>query len=243
MPDDISGKRSRKATANRILTVLKAILNKAFYDELIDDNIIWRRVKPFENVEQAKIRFLTEMECKRLINAARPDFRDLIKAALFTGARCSELTQLEVSNINIDTASIYISPSKNNKGRYIPLSPEGLDFFKIAILSKHTNNRVFSKQDGNLWGENHHTRLMKEACCHANITPAIGFHELRHTYASLLAQAGADLLTISKLLGHADTRITSRHYAHLCDKTLANAVTKLLPSFGHEKEGKIRNIA
>ena len=39
-----------------------------------------------------------------------------------------------------------------------------------------------------------------------------------------------DLLTIAKLLGHADTRITSKHYAHLADKTLAAAVTKL-PSF------------
>lgn len=55
---------------------------------------------------------------------------------------------------------------------------------------------------------------------HAIITPAIGFHELLHTYASLLAQAGADLLIISKLLGHADTRIISRHYAHLCDKNI-----------------------
>ena len=47
---------------------------------------------------------------------------------------------------------------------------------------------------------------------------------------SRLPQAGVDLLTISKLLGHADTRITSKHYAHLADKTLAVAVTKL-PSF------------
>jgi hypothetical protein len=70
-------------TANRILTVLKAILNKAFHDELVDDNVAWRRVKPFENVEQAKIRFLTEVECKRLINAARPDFRELLKSALY----------------------------------------------------------------------------------------------------------------------------------------------------------------
>jgi integrase len=62
------------------------------------------------------------------------------------------------------------------------------------------------------------------------VRPAIAFHELRHTYASHLAQAGVDLLTISKLLGHADTRITSRHYAHLADRTLAQAVTKL-PSF------------
>jgi site-specific recombinase XerD len=85
--------------------------------------------------------------------------------------------------------------------------------------------------------------LLKEACHHAKIVPAIGFHELRHTYASLLAQASADLLTISKLLGHADTRITSCHYAHLCDKTLANTVNRLLPSFDHEKERKVQNIA
>lgn len=243
IPEDAAGKRSRKATANRILTVLKAILNKAFHDELVDDNVTWRRVKPFENVEQAKIRFLTEAECKRLINAARPDFRELLKAALFTGARCSELTQLEVASVNIDTATIYIKPSKNDKGRYIPLSSEGLDFFKTLIMSKNGNDFVFIKQDGGHWGENHHARLLKEACLHAKIIPAIGFHELRHTYASLLAQAGADLLTISKLLGHADTRVTSRHYAHLCDKTLANTVNRLLPGFGHEKERKVQNIA
>ncbi|HEY6352956.1 MAG TPA: tyrosine-type recombinase/integrase, partial [Burkholderiaceae bacterium] len=58
------------------------------------------------------------------------------------------------------------------------------------------------------------------------------FHELRHSYASALAQAGADLLTISKLLGHADRRVTARHYAHLCDRTPANAVNNLLPIFG-----------
>lgn len=72
--------------------------------------------------------------------------------------------------------------------------------------------------------------------------PAVGFHERRHTYASLLAQAGADLLTISKLLGHADTRVTSQHYAHLCDRTLANAVNALLPSFGHQPEDKVVDI-
>ena len=83
---------------------------------------------------------------------------------------------------------------------------------------------------------------MKAACEQAKIVPPIGFHELRHTYASLLAQAGADLLTISKLLGHADTRITSRHYAHLCDKTLTNAVKTLLPEFGITQISKIASI-
>ena len=50
-----------------------------------------------------------------------------------------------------------------------------------------------------------------------------------------------DLLTISKLLGHADMRITSRHYAHLCDQTLRKAVNKL-PGFGHQPETKVTAI-
>lgn len=64
---------------------------------------------------------------------------------------------------------------------------------------------------------------------------------LKATYASTLAQMGADLLTLSKLLGHADARITSRHYAHLCDSTLKAAVAKL-PSFGHQPETKVQTI-
>ena len=80
-------------------------------------------------------------------------------------------------------------------------------------------------------GKNHQQRPMADAECGQDRATAT-VHESRHTDASTLAQAGADLLTISKLLGHADTRITSRHYAHLCDRTLANAVNSLLPEFG-----------
>ncbi|HEX8010487.1 MAG TPA: tyrosine-type recombinase/integrase [Casimicrobiaceae bacterium] len=64
----------------------------------------------------------------------------------------------------------------------------------------------------------------------------------RHNYASTLAQAGADLLTISKPLGHADTRITARHYAHLCDRTLAKAVNALLSDFGAVETSNVAAI-
>jgi len=69
--------------------------------------------------------------------------------------------------------------------------------------------------------------------------PAVAFHELRHPYASHLAQAGVDLLRISELLGRADTRITSKHYTHLTDRTLAAAVTRL-PSFS--SKGQRENL-
>lgn len=225
-------KRSRKSTANRILTVLKAILNKAFQDEMIDDDLPWRRVKPFEKVDEPKVRFLTESEATRLINACDPHLRQLVQAALYSGARYNELTSLKTADVQLEgQPRIYIQPSKSGIGRHVPLNATGAAFFKNALIGKLGSAHVFTKKDNMHWGKNHHVRLLKKACQHAKIEPAVSFHELRHTYASLLAQAGADLLTISKLLGHADTRVTSRHYAHLCDKTLSDVVNLLLPSF------------
>jgi integrase len=235
-------KRARKSTANRILTVLKAILNKAFQDGMVSDDTAWRRVKPFENADEPVTRFLTEAESTRLVNACQPDFRPLVKAALFTGCRYGELTRLLTKSVNLDTNMIYITPeAKSGKGRYVPLSADGLDFFRTNTLGKVGSDHVFTRSDGAPWGKNHNVRLLKAACKQGKIEPEIGFHELRHTYASMLAQKGVDLLTISKLLGHADTRITSRHYAHLCDNTLKVAVAKL-PGFGHQTQEKVREL-
>ncbi|MCU0809445.1 MAG: site-specific integrase [Thiobacillaceae bacterium] len=237
-----NAKRARKSTANRILTVLKAVLNRAFRDGLVSDDTPWRRVKPFENADEPVVRFLTTVESIRLVNACREDFRPLVKAALFTGCRYGELARLLVKDVNLDANMIYLTAeAKNGKGRHVPLSAEGYDFFKNAIAGKVGKDHVFTRSDGDPWGKNHHVRLLKAACEQAKIEPEIRFHELRHTYASTLAQLGVDLLTISKLLGHADTRITSRHYAHLCDSTLKNAVAKL-PSFGHQPEDKVKSI-
>ncbi len=214
-------KRSRKSTANRILTVLKAILNKAFEDGLAPDDKEWRKVKPFKQVDEPIVRFLTVAESTRLINSCRKDFRLLVQAALLTGCRYGELTRILANHVNLETGLVYITAeAKSTKGRHVPLSEEGLVFFEEQAIGKSDQENVFTRKDGNPWKKNHQSRLMIAACDQAKIDPPIGFHELRHTYASLLAQAGADLLTISKLLGHADTRITSRHYAHLCDKPL-----------------------
>jgi len=241
-PQTEEQKRARRSSANRVLTILKAILNKALEDELTNDSTAWKNVRPFKNVDAPRVRFLTEAESTRLINASGPDFRALVRAALFTGARYGEVTALTANDVNTDTASVFIRPSKGGKARHVPLSPAGLDFFKTATAGKTGDALVFTKANGEAWGKNHHVRALEAACEKAKIVPGIGFHELRHTYGSLLAQAGADLLTISKLLGHADTRMTSRHYAHLSDRTLANAVNALLPSFGHKPEGKVRAI-
>lgn len=234
-------KRARKATANRILSVLKAILNKAFQDGLTADDSEWRKVLPFEKADEARIRFLNDAEGVRLVNACPADLRALVRAALLTGARYGELVGLRARDVSVRGAQVYIAPAKSGRSRYVPLNPEGVQLFRDVATGKTGDDLIFVRNDGTAWGKNHHVRPLAEACKTAKVRPAIAFHELRHTYASHLAQAAVDLLTISKLLGHADTRITSKHYAHLADKTLAAAVVKL-PSFEATKAAMVSEI-
>jgi integrase len=229
-PKTADEKRARRATANRVVNVLKALLNRAFHDGLVADDTAWRKVKPFAKASEARIRFLTDGEAVRLVNASPADLRALVRAALLTGARLGELVEMRVHDVNLRQGQVYVAQSKSGRPRHIPLNDEGMALFRGLVTGKTGDELLFVRADGKPWGKNHHVRPLIEACRKAKIQPAVAFHELRHTYASHLAQAGVDLLTISKLLGHADTRITSKHYAHLADKTLALAVTRL-PSF------------
>ena len=240
-PRTADEKRARRASANRVYTVLRAILNKAFRDGLVADDTAWRKVKPFAKVDEARIRFLTDVECVRLVNACPAELRALVRAALLTGARWGELVALRASDVNLAAPSIYIGESKSGRPRHVPLNPEGRKLFAEQVTGKVGDALVFVRPDGAPWGHNHHVRTLTEACRVAKVRPAVTFHQLRHTYASHLAQAGVPLLTISKLLGHADTRITARHYAHLADKTLAAAVTHL-PSFEPDRSAVVTGI-
>jgi site-specific recombinase XerD len=149
---------------------------------------------------------------------------------------------MRAADVNVTDSRVYIAESKSGKARHVPLNTEGVALFAEHSAGKNGTAVVFTKADGTSWGKNHYVRALAAACENAEIRPAISFHELRHTYASHLAQAGVDLLAISKLLGHADTRITARHYAHLADKTLSDAVTRL-PSFAPTQRSKVRATA
>jgi integrase len=71
-----------------------------------------------------------------------------------------------------------------------------------------------------------------EACKRAKIAPAVSFHVLRHTHGSLLAMEGVPLAVIAKQLGHADARMTERHYAHLAPSYVADTIRANFPKLG-----------
>lgn len=228
--------RARQATANRILTILKAALNQAWREGRVPSDDAWRRVKPFRAVDAPKVRFLTEAECTRLLNACSGDFRQLVTAALLTGCRYGELTVLMISDFDPDAGSVFIRESKSGKPRHVPLTAEGIQFFRRVCVGQTGRETLFLRDDGNPWGESHQKRRLHQACAVAGIEPAVSFHVLRHTYASSLARRGVPLQVIAAVLGHADTRITEKHYAHLMPSFVADTIRANLPSFGVEAD-------
>ena len=126
--------RKRKATANRLLTVLRAALNFGWRNGIVANSDAWRRVKPFRDVDAPRVRHLSAKECKRLINAAPADLRQLIRAALLTGCRYGELSRLRVADYNEDAGTVTIAQTKAGKTRYVPLTDEGREFFEQATL-------------------------------------------------------------------------------------------------------------
>ena len=78
MPTTPDAVRSRKATSNRLLTVLKAALNHAFAEGKVASDHAWRQVKPHREVDAPVVRYLTPAECVRLVNASDGAFRTLV---------------------------------------------------------------------------------------------------------------------------------------------------------------------
>jgi integrase len=196
----------------------------------VDDDKVWRRFKPFREVNAAKERFLSLDECQRLINAADREtgFRDLVRAALYTGMRYGELCRLTVGDFA--DGKLAVRKSKSGKPRYVRLGKEGTNFFSRLVTGRSPKEPMFMHYRlGRAWKKSDQNRPMREAVSGALLEP-LSFHALRHTYASLAIMNGASLLIVSRNLGHTDTRMVEKHYGHLAasyeDEMIRNAETK-----------------
>jgi integrase len=233
------GVRKRRATANRILTVLKAALNHAWKAGHVASDDAWRRVKPFKAVDTARVRYLSEAECVRLVNACEPAFRNLVRGALLTGCRYSELTGMHVADFNADAGVVTVRESKAGKPRHVVLTDEGQHLFATLMAGKLGTDPVFVRADGGLWRRSHQLRRMEEVSERAKIKPAISFHVLRHSYGSTLAMKGVPMGVIAEQLGHADTRMTEKHYAHLAPSYVADTIRAHFPTLGIAGESNV----
>jgi integrase len=229
---DADAVRARRATANRTLTVLKAALNHSFHESRVASDDAWRKVKPFPEADAPVVHFLSDDECRRIVNASDGAFRAIVKGALVTGCRYGELTRMRASDFNAEAGTITVRESKSGKPRHVALTDEGRALFAELTVGRTGRDLVFVRDDGNAWGPSHQQRPLDAASARVKIEPAATFHILRHTYASALAMRGVPMGVIAAQLGHSDTRMTERHYAHLSPNYVADTVRNALPALG-----------
>jgi integrase len=241
--DDPEAVRRRRATANRILTVLKAALNHAHAEGKVATTDAWAGVKPYREVDAPKVRYLTDDEARRLVNAAPDDLRRMVTAALLTGCRYGELAAMKAADFHRDGGTVTISRSKSGKARNVALTAEGAAFFDNATAGLRSGDVIFRRANGAMWKHADQFRPMREACAAARIEPTVGFHILRHSYGSRLAMRGVPMGVIAAQLGHADTRMTERHYAHLAPSYVADTVRATFGDMGLAPVSNVTTMA
>ena len=225
-------KRARRATCNRTVSVLKAALNRAFKAGRVHDDLSWRRLEPFPKVGARRQGFLSIEQSQRLLNSAdaASGFRDLCTGALLTGARYSELCRMVVGDYQRGRLAVHVS--KSGRARDIRLSQEGRDFFAALTAGRPADEPLFRRADQGPWQKSQAARWLAAACKAARVTPAISFHSLRHSHASLAIMNGTPLMVVAENLGHRDSRMCERHYAHLTQSYSDQAIEAGAPVFG-----------
>ncbi|GAN34857.1 MAG: site-specific integrase [Candidatus Brocadia sp. AMX2] len=213
---------AKPATVNRELAMLSKAFNLAVKEwEWIKDNPVSK--VPKEKEGNDRDRWLADDEKKRLLNVSPPWLRNIIIFDLHTGLRQGELLSLQWNRVNLLRRTIIIQETKSGKPRTIPLNQVAFDILtEKSKIRNIKNDLVFSSGVGNKIDRHNLRRAFNIAIEKAGLRD-FHFHDLRHTFATRLAQKGIDIYKISKLLGHHDIRMTQR-YSHHCPDSLRDGV-------------------
>lgn len=192
------------ATANKKLTLLRSVFNKAkVWGYFYGDNPC-NQIKKLKEVSQRR-RYLSLDEIKRLLEKAHSRLYPVVICALMTGMRRGEILRLSWENIDWERGIIHIRKTKSGKVREIPIASKLREV--LAGLPGERVGPTFKLPDIML------TRFFARAIKEAAIDDFV-FHDLRHTFASHYLMRTHDLPTLQNLLGHSTPLLTMR-YAHL----------------------------
>jgi len=214
------------ASADHHIVYLKRILNLAQQWEFLEKNVLAK--VPLMKVDNKVERYLSAEETQRLVAVLTTDLAYgasyVLLFLLSTGARLNEALQAKWEQVDLQNAiwRIPASNSKSKKSRAVPLNDSAM-WVLSQLWTKGKHDYLFVNEATNKpWVTL--TRAWYRLRTKAGIEN-LRVHDLRHSFASFLANAGQSLLLIQQLLGHADPRTTLR-YAHLSGEKLKEAANE-----------------
>ena len=217
---------------------------KGFFSFLLEDEL--REDNPSALLETPKLGLylpdtLSLEEIEKLISATDENTdlakrnRCMIEVLYGCGLRVSELTELQISNINFKENYLKIQ-GKGDKVRFVPLADYTADFIKNYINNIRSKQKINPKHSDILFLNSRGTQIsrqmvfliIKEIVRKAGIQKNISPHTFRHSFATHLLQNGADLRFIQEMLGHSSIT-TTEIYTHLNTEELHKTILKYHP--------------
>lgn len=234
-------------TIRNAYRILSKVLTEAEKSRMIVVNPA--RGIPLPRSEKQEMCFLTPEQISRLADAIEPRFKALILMAGYTGLRFGELCALKVSSLDLLRGSVqvresisevagvaHVVPPKTGERRTVPL-PRFLCDVLTAHLAEYPSKDgyVFTSPEGMLLRKNFYARYYKPAVKRAELNPALRFHDLRHSAASIAINLGANVKIVQNMLGHASATMTLDTYSHVFP-ALADQLTDGLEATYRESE-------
>ncbi len=231
--------RSLNKSSKTISHVISSL--KSFYNYYMRMGNI--KSNPTDEIDRPKIEkkipeFLTLEEISSLLNfKVNNEFEARNKAILellySSGLRISELTSLELSNIDLDECLVRVM-GKGSKERIVPLGDYAIEalkeyiYFYRPMLNKNNSSYIFLNNRGGILSRQFIFKVIKEECIKKGIRKNVSPHTLRHTFATHLLKNGADLRIIQELLGH-ENLSTTQIYTHLTNDKLKHDYEDYFP--------------
>ena len=210
----------KPATVNREIAGLKCMFNFAMRNKKAKENPM-KYVKLLQE-NNTRVRYLSEEELVKLLNACTKCIRPIVIAALVTGMRKGEILSLKWEDVNFSNSVILLKNTKSGRNREVIIGS-----VLAGVLEECRKNSdgiyVFCNEEGK--------KYLRIDTLFQSIVKRSGiidfhFHDLRHTAASYLVMSGVDLLTVKNVLGHQKIETTLR-YAHLSPAHKKEAVEVL----------------
>ena len=208
----------KPATINRTLSILSKMFNDAIRWGYLKENPMKQISKLRE--EQEAFNYLPQDEARKLLENCSEDFYPICCCALYTGMRVSEILGLKWKNVDLKERIITVEKSKGKRIRYIPIHQHLLEVLK-KMKKNSSSELVFPNREGKI-----RKRDLRSVLNNALKTAGlrrIRFHDLRHTFASNFVMQGGSILSLQKILGHQDLKMTLR-YAHLAPSFLQKEI-------------------
>ena len=217
--------KPKRKTVNTELTIIRTFLNYAVEAGYLESNPA-SKLKLLPETDSKGSQIISQKEIELILSVSDDWFSDIVVFLVHTGLRTGELINLWWSDVDLIEDTITIQPKLEwNPKSYCRTIPINHTVKSIIQKQDQSNKQIFTHQNSQIPSSLLRKRLIRYARM-VGLNHLTKIHSLRHTHCTRLLQAGVDIPTVAKLMGHQDWQTTQK-YSHVAKNQMRNAVSML----------------